>query len=254
MRTRTSIDAAGNTLLPPGARNAHAKHLFDGIAHSYDRPAQIYSLFRYLNWRRFLVSRLNLNHTDLVLDVATGPGGVAGSIAGQTGCRVIGVDLSREMLQQAQSNLGNSGLTPLISLVNARGEDLPFPDRSFNAVVFTFLFRYVDDPRALLKELARVLKPGGQIATLEFYVPSGPVLHPLWLAHTRLVMPWSMRFISPGWKEVGNFLGPNISAFFHKYSLEDLTGMWTQAGLSDVRTRVLSQGGAFVMWGRKEAR
>ena len=237
--------------LAPSQRNIHARHLFDGIAYNYDGPAHIFSLFQYGRWRRFLISRLKLRPDSLVLDVGTGPGGIAIHIAGRMGCRVVGVDISDRMLEQAQSNVQASKLTSLVSLVKARAENLPFPDDSFDTVVFTFLFRYVDELQAMLHELARVLKPGGQMASLEFYVPKGP-LHPLWLLHTRMVLPLGSWFLTPGWREIGSFLGPSISTFFGKYTLEDLGQMWAQAGLGNAQTKLLSHGGAFVMWGEKE--
>lgn len=239
--------------LSSNQRNIHARHLFDGIAHDYNRPAQAFSLFQYGRWRRSLISRLKLEPDALVLDVGTGPGGVAIDIAGRVGCRVVGVDLSDRMLEQAQINLRTSKLTSLVSLVKARAENLPFPDHSFDTVVFTFLHRYVDELQDMLHELTRVLKPGGQMASLEFCVPKGPVLHPLWLLHTRVVLPLGSRFLTPGWREVGSFLGPSISTFFRKHTLEDLGQMWAQAGLGSVEVKLLSQGGAFIMWGQKEA-
>ncbi len=232
-------------------KNVHARHLFDGIARNYDAPAQLFSLFQYRRWRTFLVSHLKLNPQLSVLDVATGPAGVAIEIAQEAGCRVTGMDISEQMLEQAKENVKAANLTSLISLVEGRAENIPFPNHSFDVVIFTFLLRYVDDPKTVINELTRVLKPGGQMASLEFYVPHGPILHPLWLLHTRLVMPVGTRFLSPGWREVGAFLGPNISDFFEKYTLEDINRIWTSAGLNEVQTRILSQGGAFVMWGEK---
>lgn len=234
-------------------KTTHARRLFDGISQDYDAPAQFFSLFQYIRWRRFLVSRLRLEPRSDVLDVATGPGGVAISMARVSGCRVVGLDVSDRMLEQAKENLQVSGLSSSVQLVKARGEDLPFADECFDAVVFTFLLRYVADPRATIRELARVLKPGAQMASLEFYVPEGPLLHPLWLLHTRLVLPLGTRFLTPGWSEVGAFLGRSISTFYREHSLNDLSDMWRQAGMADVRVKTLTMGGACVMWGRKGA-
>jgi demethylmenaquinone methyltransferase / 2-methoxy-6-polyprenyl-1,4-benzoquinol methylase len=230
-------------------RNLFTRRLFDGIAKNYDRPAQLFSFFQYLHWRDFLVSRLRLNSNSRVLDVCTGPGGVAIAIARKARCRVVGVDISDGMLQKAQSNIINSNLASYISVKKARAEELPFDDHAFDAVVFTFLYRYIEQPQDVLIELTRVLKPGGQIASLEFYVPGGPVLYPLWLLHTRLVLPVGTRFITPGWKEVGSFLGPSISDFFRRKPLSDIARMWSDSGINDVQTKILSWGGAFVMWG-----
>ncbi len=231
--------------------NILAGRLFEGIAHDYERPAQLFSLFQYRRWRRFLVSQLNTRPGALVLDVCTGPGGVALSIAEKAGARVLGLDLSGPMLAQAQRRIDAAGRTANISLVKARAEDLPFASGSFDGVVFTFLLRYVEDPQQTLIELARVLRPGGALASLEFYVPRGPLWGPLWLLHTRLLLPVGTRCMSPGWREVGAFLGPSISSFYRRHTLRELEGMWAQAGICNVQTRVLSVGGAVVTWGTK---
>ena len=167
--------------------------------------------------------------------------------------RVVGVDLSGRMIEQAQRNVRALRLDPTVALVKGRAESLPFSDQSFDAVVFTFLFRYVRDPQATLCELSRVLRPGGQLVSLEFFVPRSPVFHALWLLYTRLVLPLGTRFLSPGWREVGSFLGPSISSFYREHPLEELNQMWARAGIDSVWTRVLSLGSAVVMWGRKGA-
>ena len=233
-------------------KNNLARRLFDGIAHGYEVPAQIFSLFQYRRWHRFLVSRLRLSPQDLVLDVATGTGLVARDIAKGIGCRVVGLDLSDHMIGQAQRDVEAHGLAPRVSLLKGCAESLPFAGNSFDAVTFTFLYRYIDDPQDTLGELTRVLRPGGQIASLEFFIPQNPILYRLWLLHTRLVLPMGTRIISPGWREVGSFLGPSISQFYRQYTLEDLKQIWVRAGLGNVQTKVLSLGGAVVIWGQKE--
>ena len=79
-----------------------------------------------------------------------------------------GVDLTRNMLARGQENVAKAGMSERISLVAGRAEQLPFPDGTFDALTFTYLLRYVDDPQATLSELARVVKPGGTVASLEF--------------------------------------------------------------------------------------
>src|SRR5205823_4344136 len=107
--------------------------------------------------RRFLVSRIPPGSR--VLDVATGTGMVAAELE-KRGCRVVGLDQSDSMLRRAATNA-----TPF---VQGQAEQLPFADGSFDAVTFTYLMRYVDDPAATLAELGRVVRAGGTMACLEF--------------------------------------------------------------------------------------
>ena len=234
-------------------KNAHARKLFDGIAGSYERPAELLSFLQYGHWRKTLVSGLKLAPTSLALDVCTGTGLVAIEMASRSGCRVVGLDLSEQMVDRARGAVQRSGLDGPVSLTRGRAEDLPFADASFDAVVFTFLLRYVEHPEPTIRELARVLRPGGRMASLEFYVPPRPVLYPLWLLHTHVLLPLAARFISHEWREVGSFLGPSISAFYRDHTLADLQAMWQRAGIGRVQTKVLSLGGAVVMSGQKEA-
>ena len=80
---------------------------------------------------------------------------------------------------------------------------LPFADGTFDALTFTYLVRYVDDPAATLRELARVVRPGGSIASLEFHVPQQPMLRAGWYAYTRGVLPVLGSFVSPQWRRTG---------------------------------------------------
>ena len=232
-------------------KNAHAQGLFDGIAGSYEWPAEVFSLFQYGRWRRFLVSQLNVSRKASVLDVCTGTGLVASDIVDRFGCRVVGIDLSDGMIEQAQRKLKSARNVPPVSLVKGCAENLPFADDSFDVIVFTYLLRYVEDPEATLFELSRVLRPGGQMVSLEFYIPRGPILYGLWLLHTRLAMPVISRLLPAGWGEVGSFLGPSISNFYRNHTLQDLSEMWARAGVGQLQTKLLSFGGAVAMWGRK---
>jgi demethylmenaquinone methyltransferase/2-methoxy-6-polyprenyl-1,4-benzoquinol methylase len=230
-------------------RNRHAERLFDGVAVQYEAVADVFSLFQYRRWHRFLVERLDLSPQSATLDICTGTGLVAERIAQRYGCPVLGLDLSRGMLARARTGKGNDGT----SFVQARAENMPFPEASFDAVVFTFLLRYVDDPASAIKEMARVVRPGGLLASLEFAVPQGPLLHPLWLLLTRVALPLGARLVSPGWREAGSFLGPSISSFYKKHTVAEVEQMWRDAGISGVRSQRLSFGGAVITWGRKEA-
>jgi len=227
------------------ARTRRALELFAPLGPTYERYARLLSLGQDPRWRRFLVSRVEAGPGDEVLDVATGTGAVARELLRQKGCAVIGVDQSPEMLAVAREHLPAT-----VKLVEASAEHLPFEDASFDALTVTYLLRYVDDPGATLAELARVVRAGGTVASLEFAVPAGP-WRPLWRAYVGAVLPAAGRIVSPGWHEVGDFLGDSIREFWRRYPLERQLELWRAAGIEDPRYRRLSLGGGIVIWGRR---
>jgi demethylmenaquinone methyltransferase/2-methoxy-6-polyprenyl-1,4-benzoquinol methylase len=226
-------------------RTQHARALFAPLGPTYDRYASVLSFGQNPRWRRFLVSRVDAGRRDTVLDVATGTGAVARELVAQKGCTVVGLDQSPEMLAEARRRV-----PPGVTLVEGRAEQLPFPDGAFDAVTFTYLLRYVHDPAATLRELVRVVRPGGTIAGLEFAVPRG-VWRPLWELYVRVGLPTAGRVLSRGWAEVGGFLGPSIRDFYARYPEPLLRELWWDAGVHDVRMRRLSLGGGVVTWGHR---
>lgn len=182
-----------------------------------------------------------------MLDVATGTGLVAFALA-RRGAEVVGLDQSEEMLSGARARQAALGQLPgAVTFIRGEAEQLPFADGSFDALTFTYLLRYVEDPAATMAELARVLKPGGRIGMVEFGVPSRAPLRFLWRIHTRFGLPLLGRLVSPAWLEVGRFLGPNIEQFHARE--RDLPAMWRSAGIDQVQQRHMSFGAGLVMWG-----
>ena len=233
------------------SKNLHAKNLFDPIAVEYDLLLEWLTLFQNSKWRRFLISRLCLDPNDRVLDLCTGTAGVAIEMAQRHRCRVVGVDLSEGMLLKAGERLTAAKMTELVDLMPGRAEALHFPDDQFDAVAFTYLLRYVEDPLAVISEIVRVTKPGGRIASLDFSVPQSRNIKGLWIAYTRGVLPVVTRFVSGDWRYVGEFLGPSISGFYQRFSIDDILDMWREAGIRDAKARTMTFGGAVVMWGSK---
>ncbi|HSL63696.1 MAG TPA: class I SAM-dependent methyltransferase [Gaiellaceae bacterium] len=235
---------------PPSPRGLRARALFAPLGETYDRYSRLLSFGQDPRWRRFLVSRVAAGSGDRVLDVATGTAAVAIELARTRGCRVVGLDQSPEMLQVGRRRVAEAGLTGRITLVEGRAERLPYPDGTFDALTCTYLLRYVDDPAATLTELARVVRPGGTVAILEFGVPRGVWRLP-WEVWVRVGLPVLGRLISPGWHEVGRFLGPSIRSFSELLPLERQLDLWRRAGVVDVRHRRLGVGGGIVVWGTR---
>jgi demethylmenaquinone methyltransferase / 2-methoxy-6-polyprenyl-1,4-benzoquinol methylase len=235
----------------PSDRNRAARELFAPLAETYDRYARLLSFGQDPRWRSFLVSRIEAGPGDTVLDVASGTAAVAIELARRHGCKVVGIDQSAEMLQAGRARVEAAGLAERIELREGRAEELPFEDAAFDGLTFTYLLRYVDDPAATMRELARVVKPGGRIAMLEFAVPSRTLPRAAWEAYVRAGLPLAGRAVSSGWADVGGFLGPSIRDFWRRFPPDRLRGIWEGAGIDGVQARLLSVGGGVVMWGAR---
>ncbi len=232
------------------APNEFARGLFAPLSQRYNLLAAVLSLGQDGRWRSAMVDHVIGSRPALVLDVACGPGAVTKRLARKTSAHVIGLDLSEAMLREGRANVRGSRLEERVSLVLGRGEQLPFADATFDALTFTYLLRYVSDPRATLAELARVVKPGGSIASLEFAVPSSVGWRVPWWIYTRAVLP-VMGYLMGGraWFDVGRFLGPSISQHYRDYSVPWTVNAWNYAGVDHVEYRTMSLGGGVVMWG-----
>jgi len=152
------------------------------------------------------------------------------------------------MLEAGRARVAQAGLESQIELHEGRAESLPFGESEFDALTFTYLLRYVDDARATMEELVRVVRPGGVVAMLEFAVPRG-IWRPLWELYVRAVLPAAGYVIAREWGEVGRFLGPSIRDFYEQWPLDAMLTLWREAGLADVRAERLSLGGGVVVWG-----
>jgi demethylmenaquinone methyltransferase/2-methoxy-6-polyprenyl-1,4-benzoquinol methylase len=259
----------------PADSNRFARDLFAPLPARYDLLAEVLSFGQNGRWRSAMVDHVlpvggsgsegrargeggggGEGGSGVILDVASGTAGVALQIAARggegRGVRVVGVDLTEQMLREGRRRVAAAGRGGQVRLVAGRAEQLPFPDGYFDAVTVTYLLRYVSDPQATLGELGRVLKPGGTMASLEFCVPTGAVWHPAWWAYTRLALPaggWLLG--GREWFRVGRFLGPNISGHYRRYPVSWTVEAWQKAGFTDVGVRVMSLGGGLVMWGTR---
>jgi demethylmenaquinone methyltransferase/2-methoxy-6-polyprenyl-1,4-benzoquinol methylase len=232
---------------PPSLRKRHALELFAGLPAQYGRMGAVMSFGQDPRWRRAMVAAIDPQPDQRVLDVATGTGLVA-SLLAERGAEVVGLDQSEDMLGGARARFAKlPALAGRVSFQQGQAEQLPFPDSSFDALTFTYLLRYVEDPAATMRELARVLRPGGRIGMVEFGVPANPTLRALWRVHTRVGLPALGRLVSPAWYEVGRFLGPNIEQFHS--GQPDLPALWRSAGITDVHELRPSFGAGLVMWG-----
>jgi demethylmenaquinone methyltransferase / 2-methoxy-6-polyprenyl-1,4-benzoquinol methylase len=232
-------------------RSRFARGLFADIAPQYERVGALMSLGQDERWRRFLVAKTNAIPGSRVLDVASGTQLVSRALAARKNAEVVALDQSEPMLRAGREPNRLAGLDDRIAPVLGHAEALPFRDEAFDAMTFTYLLRYVNDPAATVQELARVVRPGGSIAMLEFHVPEGRLARAGWWLHTRLTMRVLGTAVSPAWARTAAFLGPSISRFVVAHPLEEWVRWFQRAGLHHVRTRTFLLGSAVVLWGVK---
>ncbi len=221
--------------------NRTTVRLFAPIAPNYNRWSRLLSLGQDPRWRGEMVESLDLPDGARVLDVAAGTGLIC-RLLQRRAYKVVALDLSPEML---------SGVGPLgVPAVCATAEFLPFPDASFDGLTFGYLLRYVTDPGATMRELARVVRPGGMIGMVEFGRPPG-FWRPFWWLYTRFGLPLAGLLAGPGWARVGLFLGPSIDRFYRQYPGNTVTDLWVSAGFTGVRSVQRSLGGGLIIWARR---
>lgn len=212
--------------------------MFDKIARRYDFMNRVLSLGMDKGWRRRTVKSLNLGDAPRVLDVATGTGDLAIDIArARPNGHVIGLDPSEQMLAIAGEKIAKKKLADQIELVVGDAQQLPYKDCEMDAATIAFGIRNVPDRLQGLRELARVVRPGGRVAVLELGMPRGGLLSRAAAVHTRYVVPRLGALLS-GAREY-KYLQSSIAAFPPN---EEFVSMMKQAGLHVVEVVPLAFG------------
>ena len=171
------------------AMSATVRTMFASIARSYDRANQVLSFGLHHRWRRAAVARSGAAAGDRVLDCATGTGDLAlefRRVVGASG-EVVGTDFCEEMLAYAPAKAARAGLAVRFEVADVLA--LPYDDGSFDVASIAFGIRNVDDPARGVRELARVVRPGGRVVVLEFGQPGGALFGPVYRLYSRQVLP-----------------------------------------------------------------
>ena len=224
------------------------RQMFDGIAPRYDLLNRLLSLGIDRRWRRFAVGQLQIPKGGRVLDIATGTCDVALEIARQTdpSVTIVGEDFTQGMLVQGQQKLNNSSYRDRITLVNAPCEEIPHPDNSFDGITIAFGIRNVVDRQAGLKEMVRVLKPGGRAVILEFSHPRSRLFRNIYYFYFQKILPWIGGLLST--RSAYQYLPDSVLEF---PSQEEFKQMMGDAGFQRLQSCDLTFGIATVYVGDK---
>ncbi len=207
--------------------------MFDGIAARYDVLNRLMSMGLDRVWRRRMVTAVAPGPGARVLDLATGTADVALEVLRQQPtARVVGLDPSIRMLQIAEGKIAAAGLADRIELHRGEAETLPFDDGSFDAITIAWGIRNVADRPAALREMARVVRPGGRIVILESTEPRSGLLAPVTRLYLRLVVPRLGAWLSQ--ERAYRYLQTSTEAF---PAPDEFVGVMTTAGLEVLATR-----------------
>lgn len=208
----------------PGGAKLGSGQMFDGIADGYDRLNRIMSMGIDQGWRRKTVDAMLIDQAKgsaRVMDLATGTADLAIQIAQRhPTCSVVGVDPSVNMLKVGRTKLDDGGLDRRITLQEGDAQSLPFAADSFDASCIAFGIRNVPDRAKGLREMSRVVKPGGRVCILELSEPQKGLLGPLARFHIRTVVPRLGAWLS-GSKEY-RYLQESIADFPQPEAFADI--------------------------------
>lgn len=214
--------------------------MFDTIAGRYDLMNRLMSMGQDQKWRRFVVGKARPG--GLVLDLAAGTGDIAVLLSAQ-GSEVVGADFSLGMLKEAEKRFADSGIHWLACDANR----LPFADNSFQAVTFGYLLRNVDNSLTVLREVYRVLQPGGRAVCLDTTPPAKNFYYPLIKFYFRFGIPLLGRLVARDKDAYAYLTGSTLK--FH--AADELAGLFRQAGFNQVGYKKFMLGTIGVHWGEK---
>ncbi|MGO0122237.1 demethylmenaquinone methyltransferase [Desulfothermobacter acidiphilus] len=225
------------------------RNLFGRIAYRYDLLNTLLSFNRDKAWRRFAAKQCRLRPGGRGLDVCTGTAMLAleqARIVGFEG-RVVGLDFCPEMLQVAKRNLGRSPYGRIVELVEGNAMALPFSDNVFDCATIGFALRNVPDLRQVLREMIRVVRPGGRVVSLELAKPSWPIFKQLYYLYFDRLVPL-MGKLGVGIEGPYSYLPASLKTFPHQ---QELKRIFVDLGLEEVSCYELTGGVVAVHAGTK---
>jgi demethylmenaquinone methyltransferase / 2-methoxy-6-polyprenyl-1,4-benzoquinol methylase len=223
-----------------GGKAVYVRQMFGRIAGVYDLMNRLMTGGLDRRWRRFAASQVALGSGERALDIGTGTGDLAVAVAhvGDAGSTVVGIDFTPEMLRRARSKVERLGLAGRITFQQGDGERLDFPDNSFDACCSAFVVRNLTDLSGGLREMLRVVRPGGRVVCLEISHPPGAVFGRLFALYFGRIVPLLGQLVG-GSRDAYSYLPTSVLAFPHAPHLK---AIMEEAGWTDVRYTYLTGG------------
>ncbi len=223
--------------------------MFDRIAQRYDLLNRLLSFGRDVVWRKKLAHFLPEGESLQLLDLATGTADVIIFLFQKSPriFRAVGIDLAERMLEIGQQKIHEHQLDQVVELKVGDATQIPFPDNQFHVVTIAFGIRNVDDVPQSLREMYRVLKPGGRALILEFSLPHASIIRQAYLFYFRNILPRIGGWIS-GNHYAYQYLNQTVETFPYG---ESFAGLMIEAGFSRVGFKPLTFGVATIYYGDK---
>ncbi|WHY75881.1 demethylmenaquinone methyltransferase [Neobacillus sp. WH10] len=230
------------------SKEQRVHNVFEKISDNYDKMNSVISFQQHIKWRKDTMKRMNVQHGAKALDVCCGTADWTIALAeavGPTG-EVTGLDFSQNMLNVGIEKVNGLGLRQ-VNLIHGNAMELPFPDNSFDYVTIGFGLRNVPDYLQVLKEMYRVVKPGGIAVCLETSQPTLIGYKQLYYFYFRFIMPMFGKLLAKSYREY---------AWLHESArdfpgMRELAKMFEQAGFNEVKFKSYSGGAAAVHIGKK---
>jgi len=234
--------------LSPEHHTRMVKDIFSTVTSRYDFLTHLLSFYQDVLWRRLATRKIRSCRTRRLLDVATGTADLAIEEAlRHTGSFVVAMDLMGEMMALGARKLEKRKLSHRVGLLRADALELPFPSAAFDAASIAFGIRNIPDKAAALREMARVVVPGGQVLVLEMTPPESVLFSRCYAFYLRRVLPLAARIFSPN-PAAYRYLADSIRHFPFPSEFEKLM---KKAGLSPVESYSLTFGITHLFVGRK---
>jgi demethylmenaquinone methyltransferase/2-methoxy-6-polyprenyl-1,4-benzoquinol methylase len=229
-------------------KEQYVHSVFETIAGKYDMMNTLLSFRRHKAWRKFAMKKMNMLPGQTAIDLCCGTCDwtIAMALASGTG-KIVGLDFSQNMLAVGEEKIKKRGLEKQIALVNGNAMELPFPENQFDYATIGFGLRNVPDLRQVLREMRRVVKPGGKVVCLELSKPTWQPFKAIYYAYFQHMLPWIAKVVA-GKYEQYKWLPESLQQFPDHKELADI---FAETGLGDVQAYPLTGGIAALHMGTK---